>query len=67
MALDYLTAPATSVDVERAFSAGRLTINHLQHNMSPSTFEAKRALGSWYGTPLLPDLAEVASVIEAGM
>ncbi|CUA75529.1 Putative AC transposase [Rhizoctonia solani] len=30
MALDYLTAPATSVDAERAFSAGRLTINHLQ-------------------------------------
>ncbi|CAE6404230.1 unnamed protein product [Rhizoctonia solani] len=67
MALDYLTAPVTSVDVERAFSAGRLTINRLQRNMSPSTFEAKMAVGSWYGTPPLPDISEVASVIEAGM
>ncbi|EUC55935.1 hAT family dimerization protein, partial [Rhizoctonia solani AG-3 Rhs1AP] len=67
MALDYLTAPATSVDVERAFSAGRLTINHLQHNMSPATFEAKMAVGSWYDTPLLPDISEVATVIEAAM
>ncbi|KDN47302.1 hypothetical protein RSAG8_03781, partial [Rhizoctonia solani AG-8 WAC10335] len=67
MALDYLTAPATSVDVERAFSAGRLTINHLQHNMSPATFEAKMTVGSWYDTPLLPDISEVATVIEAAM
>ncbi|KAG9119856.1 hypothetical protein FRC07_004908 [Ceratobasidium sp. 392] len=67
MALNYLSAPATSVDAERAFSAGRLTINHLQHNMSPATFEAKMAVGSWYGTPLLPDVSEVASVIAETM
>ncbi|KAG8726396.1 hypothetical protein FRC11_000220, partial [Ceratobasidium sp. 423] len=67
MALDYLSAPATSVDAERAFSAGRLTINHLQHNMSPETFEAKMAVGSWYGTPLLPEISDVASIIRESM
>ncbi|QRV85677.1 hAT family dimerization protein [Ceratobasidium sp. AG-Ba] len=30
-AINYLSAPASSVDVERAFSCGRLMINHLQH------------------------------------
>ncbi|GAB1527909.1 hypothetical protein RhiTH_011097 [Rhizoctonia solani] len=67
MALDYLTAPATSVDAERAFSAGRLTINHLQHNMSSETFEAKMAVGSWYGTPLLPEISDVAAIIRESM
>ncbi|CAE6511535.1 unnamed protein product [Rhizoctonia solani] len=67
MALDYLTAPATSVDAERAFSAGRLTINHLQHNMSSETFGAKMAVGSWYGTPLLPDLSDVAAIVRENM
>ncbi|KAG8710592.1 hypothetical protein FRC09_000060 [Ceratobasidium sp. 395] len=66
-ALAYLTAPATSVDAERAFSAGRLKINHLQHDMSSQTFEAKMTLGSWYNTPLLPDLEEVALVISETM
>ncbi|KAF8593507.1 hypothetical protein BDV93DRAFT_447964, partial [Ceratobasidium sp. AG-I] len=55
---------ATSVDAERAFSAGRLTINHLQHNMSSRTFQAKMAVGSWYNTPLLPDISSVASILE---
>jgi hypothetical protein len=58
---------ATSVDVERAFSAGRLTINHLQHNMSSETFEAKMAVGSWYGTPLLPGISDVAAIIRESM
>ncbi|QRV90399.1 hAT family dimerization protein [Ceratobasidium sp. AG-Ba] len=58
---------ATSVDVERAFSAGRLTINHLQHNMSSHTFEVKMALGSWYDTPLLPDIDQIASVVSEAM
>ncbi|EUC58465.1 hAT family dimerization protein [Rhizoctonia solani AG-3 Rhs1AP] len=67
MGLDYLTAPATSVDAERAFSAGRLTINHLQHNMSSETFEAKMAVGSWYGTPFLPEISDVAAIIRESM
>ncbi|KAH7332905.1 hypothetical protein B0J17DRAFT_579363, partial [Rhizoctonia solani] len=58
---------ATLVDVEHAFYAGRLTINHLQHNMLSETFEAKMALGSWYGTPLLPKVSDVAEIIDKTM
>ncbi|EUC66606.1 HAT family dimerization protein, partial [Rhizoctonia solani AG-3 Rhs1AP] len=63
-AMDYLTAPASSVDAERAFSCGRLTINHLQHQMSPDTFCAKMALRSWYGTPLLNGVEDVATLLD---
>ncbi|KAH7335919.1 hypothetical protein B0J17DRAFT_575400, partial [Rhizoctonia solani] len=58
---------ATSVDAEQAFSAGQLTINHLQHNMSLETFKAKMAVGSWYGTPLLPEIFDVTSIIHESM
>ncbi|QRV73566.1 hAT family dimerization protein [Ceratobasidium sp. AG-Ba] len=67
MALDYLTAPATSVDAERAFSGGRLTINHLQHQMSVQTFQAQMAIGAWFGTPLLPDISYATRIIEKHM
>ncbi|KAG8770443.1 hypothetical protein FRC12_004249 [Ceratobasidium sp. 428] len=63
-AISYLTAPASSVDAERAFSCGRLTIGHLQHNMSPESFCAKMALRSWYGAPLMHDIDDVAAVLE---
>ncbi|KAF7325090.1 hypothetical protein MKEN_00552100 [Mycena kentingensis (nom. inval.)] len=36
--------PATSVDVERAFSEGRREIGFMQHNMSAQTFRAEMAL-----------------------
>ncbi|CAE6455658.1 unnamed protein product, partial [Rhizoctonia solani] len=67
MALDYLTAPASSVDAERAFSSGRLMINHLQHQMSSRTFQSQMAIGSWFGTPLLPNLSSVASIVKSYM
>ncbi|KAK7047943.1 hypothetical protein VNI00_006271 [Paramarasmius palmivorus] len=67
MALDFLTAPASAVDAERAFSAGRLQVNHLQHAMSSQTFKAKVALGSWYGTPLLPDIKEPTRILAEAM
>ncbi|KAG8937839.1 hypothetical protein FRC00_014639 [Tulasnella sp. 408] len=63
MALAYLTAPATSVGVEQAFSEGHLSVNHLQHNMAPDIFQAKMAIGSWIGTPLLSLVAEVAALL----
>lgn len=44
---------ASSVDAERAFSGGRMAVNYRRHRMSLTTFRAKMALGSWYGTPLL--------------
>ncbi|CAE6526037.1 unnamed protein product [Rhizoctonia solani] len=62
-AIDYLSAPASSVEVERAFSCGRLMTNHLQHQMSSETFQAKMALRSWYKTPLLRDVSELATVL----
>ncbi|KDN47368.1 hypothetical protein RSAG8_03508, partial [Rhizoctonia solani AG-8 WAC10335] len=62
-AIDYLSAPASSVEVGRAFSCGRLMTNHLQHQMSPETFQAKMALRSWYKTPLLPDVSDLATVL----
>jgi hypothetical protein len=58
---------ASSVDAERAFSNGRLEVNHLQHNMSPQTFKAQIAIGSWSRTPLYPGLVEVMRIIERSM
>ncbi|KDN33808.1 hypothetical protein RSAG8_13095, partial [Rhizoctonia solani AG-8 WAC10335] len=62
-AIDYLSAPASSVEVEHAFSCGRLMTNHLQHQMPSETFQAKMALRLWYKTPLLQDMSELATVL----
>ncbi|KAF5318888.1 hypothetical protein D9611_014723 [Ephemerocybe angulata] len=48
MALDYLTAPATSTDVERAFSRGGLTVSKLRHSLADKTTKASTVLGSWH-------------------
>jgi len=64
MGLDFCSAPASSVDAERAFSRGRLTINHLQHNMTSQTFKARMALGSWSKTPLFDGLTDATRIIE---
>ncbi|KIL55688.1 hypothetical protein M378DRAFT_90563, partial [Amanita muscaria Koide BX008] len=47
MALDYLTIPATSVDVERLFSWGRILLSHLRNRMSAQTSRALLCLGNW--------------------
>ncbi|KAG5633419.1 hypothetical protein H0H81_007971, partial [Sphagnurus paluster] len=47
MGLDICSAPASSVDAERAFLGGQREVNHLQHNMSSQTFKADMAVGSW--------------------
>ncbi|KAF8587511.1 hypothetical protein K439DRAFT_1337968 [Ramaria rubella] len=59
----YIVA-ASSVDAERAFSKGRLAVNHLQHNTSSQTFRAKVALGSWIDTPLWPGLSDATKILE---
>ena len=80
MSLDFCSAPgkwrpfhiyccsyfiaASSVDAERAFSVGRLEVNHLQHNTSPQTFKAQVAVGSWARTPLIPGLSETIKIVE---
>ncbi|KAG6904948.1 hypothetical protein DXG01_006070 [Tephrocybe rancida] len=47
MALDYLTIPATSVDVEHLFSGSHLLLTHMQNRLSTSTTCALLCLGSW--------------------
>ncbi|EUC59033.1 hypothetical protein RSOL_293340 [Rhizoctonia solani AG-3 Rhs1AP] len=64
MALDILTAPSSSIDVERAFSGGRMAINYRQHRTSVGTFRAKMAVGSWFGTPLLSGAEEVYEMLD---
>lgn len=59
------TTTASSVDAERAFSGGRLQVNHLQHGMSSQTFKAQMAIGSWSRTPLMPDLKVPTAIIES--
>jgi len=58
---------ASSVDAERAFSGGRLQVNHLQHDVSLQTFRAQMAVGSWYNTPLMNDLRTVTSIMRTKM
>jgi len=47
MALDYLSIPATSVDVERTFSQGRLLISHIRNQPSVQSTRALLCLGVW--------------------
>ncbi|KDR79571.1 hypothetical protein GALMADRAFT_47315, partial [Galerina marginata CBS 339.88] len=47
MALDYLSIPATSTDVERLFSRGRLILSHTRSRLSPQSTRALLCLGSW--------------------
>ncbi|KIK80336.1 hypothetical protein PAXRUDRAFT_125061, partial [Paxillus rubicundulus Ve08.2h10] len=47
MALDYLTIPATSVNVERLFSRGRLLLSHVRSRLSAQSTRALLCLGMW--------------------
>ena len=48
MALDFLSAPATSVAVERAFSHGSLTVTARRHNLSDESVRSNVVLNSWF-------------------
>ncbi|KAF9522260.1 hypothetical protein CPB83DRAFT_777341 [Crepidotus variabilis] len=67
MGSDLCSAPATSVDAERAFSAGRRQVNFLQHNKSSQTFKAQMALGSWARSPLYPGIESVSQMVQGRM
>jgi hypothetical protein len=55
MAIDYLSAPATAVDVERAFSRGALTVTHRRHTLSDTSTRNSIVLGAWLkDTNLVP-------------
>ncbi|KIL55579.1 hypothetical protein M378DRAFT_90715, partial [Amanita muscaria Koide BX008] len=63
MALDYLTIPATSVDVEHLFSRGRILLSHLRNCMSAQTTRALLCLGDWSLLDLVKD-EDVKKVAE---
>jgi hAT family C-terminal dimerisation region len=55
MAIDYLSAPASSVDAERAFSRGALTVTHRRHMLSDTSTRNSIVLGTWLrATNLVP-------------
>ncbi|KZV90026.1 hypothetical protein EXIGLDRAFT_559559, partial [Exidia glandulosa HHB12029] len=47
MAMDYLSIPATSVDVERTFSKGRILLSHIRNRLSAQSTRALLCLNSW--------------------
>ncbi|KIK31980.1 hypothetical protein CY34DRAFT_102417, partial [Suillus luteus UH-Slu-Lm8-n1] len=47
MALDYLTIPATSVDIEHLFSCGRLLLSHVRSRLSAQSTRALLCLNAW--------------------
>ncbi|KIY48373.1 hATC-domain-containing protein, partial [Fistulina hepatica ATCC 64428] len=55
MAIDYLSIPATSVDVEHLFSKGRLILSHVHSRMSVQTTCALMCLNSWSKFGLIRD------------
>ncbi|KAI5822048.1 hATC-domain-containing protein [Schizophyllum commune Tattone D] len=47
IAIDFLTIPSTSVDVEHLFSKGRLILSHVHSRLSVQTTRALLCLNSW--------------------
>lgn len=64
MALDYLSIPATSVDVERCFSRGRILLTHLRNRMTAQTTRALMCLNYWSLAGLVQD-RDVLKVVRA--
>ena len=50
-----VTLPATSIDVERLFSRGRLLLSHTRSRLSVSSTRALLCLGSWSLNGLVKD------------
>ncbi|KAG2343860.1 hypothetical protein BDR05DRAFT_856077, partial [Suillus weaverae] len=51
----------------RAFSSGRQQVNHLQYGISSQTFKAQVAIGSWFTTPLMPNLSVATTIMQKKM
>ncbi|KIL56860.1 hypothetical protein M378DRAFT_88698 [Amanita muscaria Koide BX008] len=47
MARDYLTIPATSVNVERVFSEGRVLLSYLRNRLQVDSTRALLCVGEW--------------------
>ncbi|TFK79281.1 hypothetical protein K466DRAFT_505829, partial [Polyporus arcularius HHB13444] len=63
MALNYLTIPGTSVDIERVFSRGRLLLPHVRNGLSAHSIRALLCLGEWSLLDLVAD-TDVEKVVE---
>jgi hypothetical protein len=53
--LDLTTYTATSVDVERVFSKGRLVLSHVRNGLSVQSTRALLCLGAWSRLGLVKD------------
>ncbi|KIM53770.1 hypothetical protein SCLCIDRAFT_138316 [Scleroderma citrinum Foug A] len=47
MAMDYLTIPATSIDIECLFSHGHILLSHMRNCLSAQSIHALLCLRSW--------------------
>ncbi|KDQ16696.1 hypothetical protein BOTBODRAFT_172809 [Botryobasidium botryosum FD-172 SS1] len=64
MAINYLSIPATSVDVERAFSYGRRTVSLYRHSLSSETIHTCIVFGNRTTEGLINDDELVAMLKE---
>jgi hypothetical protein len=55
---------ATSTDVERAFSRGRLTVSKMRHSLSDESTQAASVLGSWCTFPDAVPREEIMSAFK---
>ncbi|KJA15028.1 hypothetical protein HYPSUDRAFT_94829, partial [Hypholoma sublateritium FD-334 SS-4] len=51
MALDFLSIPGTSTDVERSFSKGGLTVSRFRHSLSDESTRYLSVVGMWHKIP----------------
>lgn len=59
-----LLTVATSCDVERAFSRGRLTVSRMRHSLSDESTRAATVLSSWLSVPGLVPEMEISQVFR---
>ncbi|KZV90151.1 HAT dimerization, partial [Exidia glandulosa HHB12029] len=55
MAIDYCSAPASTIDVERLFSTGRILLGHLRNRLSADSVRATLCLKSWWDEDMIDD------------
>ncbi|KAH8922862.1 hypothetical protein BT69DRAFT_1219759, partial [Atractiella rhizophila] len=55
---------ATSVDVERAFSGGRLTVSYLRHQLSDPVFRSAMMLKIWEQDGFMPPMKELFGAVK---
>jgi len=64
MAMDYLSIPPTSIDVERLFSRGQLVLLHVRSRLSVNSTRALLCLGAWSSLGLVKneDVKRISSM-----